>query len=290
MRLQTKLILSVLLGLVLVVMVVQLVQQVWTIRALHRLESENLKQEENSQWEHIDDLRSAIMSSLESAMNEGEMDRFRKILESQKQIRGIHEVALANFKGVVTYSTQKEKLRQTLPSELTAQLLSKPEAIRRRVGGSLEVYQPLPITTGCRECHGEFKQNSVGGVMVYRFSAEKVDDAREQWTRFVDTVSQSGIYGSVATILALVTLLGLLCLWLMRTQVVSPLEQIAGKLSSSSEDIGNTSTALAGASQRPGSGSLGTGFSDGAGQFLPRGDAKHDQANGGGRRVCPKDG
>ncbi|MBA4138299.1 MAG: hypothetical protein C0518_13385 [Opitutus sp.] len=230
MTLQTKLLVNLIVGIAVVYTASQLVQQRLSRATVSRLAEENLGKEEVVQWQWIETIARVASSALLDAMAEGEMEKVHSLLEEQGRVQGVKDVSFYNLKGVVGLSSDPVLKRQPLPGELRERLLSDPTVVRRQTEDAFEIYQPMPVTQACLECHAHFKGRAVGGVMAYRYSTDALKAARAQWTSAATTIHTQNIRNAFVTSIALVVVLGGLTFGLVRTQVVRPLRRVAGQL------------------------------------------------------------
>ncbi len=244
MRLQTKLLLTLLTGICLVSISSQLVQQRRNSALMTRLESQNLAQEETNQWGWVRNLHQAVSVALLDAMAQGDMDKFSKLLSSQKQVRGLQEITLYNADGVATYSTVANRLRQSLSPDLKPRLLGTSAAYERRSEESFDVFTPLPAETSCRECHNEFKAGQVGGVMAMHFSTATLKEAQAQWGHFVDSLDRSTLATSLVTLVVMIVMLTVLILVSAHLQIARPLGAVVDSLRTGSHQVRAASIAI----------------------------------------------
>lgn len=244
MKLQSRVLISVLSSLVVCFALTQAVQNYRAHELMHHLADESLKAEETAYFEVIENLRKASEASLMGAMTDGEMDKFKALLNGQKEVTSIKELSLANFKGLITHSTVPSRLRQELPADLKDQLLKSDTFVRRRTDGVLEVFHPLK-TASCMECHPEFKGRDIGGVFIYRFSTVALDDAGKRWISFVDQLTYSNLWMAVVSGTVTVLLLAAVLLWLIRRQIARPLGRVESLLKEGAEEVGRAAGQIA---------------------------------------------
>lgn len=248
MKLQTRFLLSLLLCLIVSFSTTQVIYNYRSQALMGGMAAESLRAEEVAYLEVIDNLRKASDASLHDAMMEGDMDKFSNLLKAQGEISTLKEMSLVNFKGVITHSTVASQLRKSLPEDLKEGLLKNDGIVQRRVAGVLEVYHPMKAAQ-CMECHNEFKGHEIGGVFVYRFSTESLNKAGERWTSFVDVMTGSGIQMSLLTALLLMVMLGGSMLYLVKKQIVKPLDSINEALSAGAIEVGTASDNIAATSR-----------------------------------------
>jgi hypothetical protein len=249
MNLRTKLLVAVLVCIAVVSLLSQVLQQTRAALLIRHLADENLAKAEDTQWMWLGNLQHACQTSLVDAMERGEMDRFQELLDEQRAIKGVQEFSLATREGVIAFSSVPERKGQRLPAELQGALATSTEAVRRRVDGSFEIYEPLAVQAGCIDCHDEMKGQKVAGVMMFRFSSEALDEARAGWTGFVDVLKGSLRTNALYSGLAMMLVVGVVMTYCIRWLVARPLERMSEALRAGSEEVRAAAVSIAASSQ-----------------------------------------
>lgn len=248
MTLQGKFLLSLGAGLVLVYTAAQLIQQRINHRTIERLAAESLAQANADQWQWVKMVEDATAVALLQSMAAGEMETVNHVLTAQRKVKGVQEVSFYNIRGTVSLSSDPAAKRRPLPEELRGQLLSDPAPVQRQTGTSFEIYRPMAVTASCLECHANFKGRPIGGVMAYRYSTGKLDEARAQWAAFEQTVQTQNRRTAFGTSVAIVVVLGGLVVFLLRSQIMRPLGRVARQLESNAGQVKQTAASIADAS------------------------------------------
>ncbi len=258
MTLQGKFLTSLIAGIAVVYITSQVVQQRASRATLDKITAVTLAKEQESQWRWVHAIQGAAGAAMLNSMAAGEMDQVRELLAQQREVKGVQEISFYSIRGTVALSTDKAFLKKPLPDELREALLNDTADIQRQTETSFEIYHPMPVTTGCLDCHSNFKDRKVGGVMAYRYSTQTLKDAKAQWEGVATTLSDQNLRSAAGTTVALITVLGGLIFVLVRTQVIRPLDRVTNQLGSNAQQvrqtaysIENSSAALAdGASQQ----------------------------------------
>lgn len=285
MTLHGKFLLSIGAALVVVYTAAQLVQQHLNHRTVQRLAEESLRQETDNQWHWVRTVEDATAVALLQAMGAGEMETVNHVLAAQREVKGVQEVSFYSIRGTVALSSDPAARRRPLPEELRERLLAQTEPVRRQTETSFEIYRPMAVTPGCLECHANFKGRTVGGVMAYRYSTEKLSEARAQWAGFEDTVQGQNRRTAFGTSVALVVVLGGLVFGLVRTQIVRPLGRMAGRLDRNAGQV-----KLAAASIAESSAALAQGASEQAAALEQSGAAMHQMTSATRQNAAGADG
>jgi methyl-accepting chemotaxis protein len=249
MTLQGKIILSLTVCLSAIYAASAWVQHGMAAASVTRVATHQLQQETENQWRWIDTVQHATRGALLDAMGEGEMDKVRFLLEEQSKIKGVRELSFYNIRGNVALSTDRKFLRQPLPADLRDKLLSETAPVRRLTDEAFEIYEPMPVTPGCIECHPGFKNRAVGGVMSYRFSTDNLREARAEWVDLSTTLESQSRRSSLAISAVLFVSIAGLTLALVRTQVARPLHRVAQKLGEHGITVRHAAGSVATASQ-----------------------------------------
>ncbi len=256
MKLQTRFLLSLLAGLGVVYSVGLVVQQTRLVRQISALSATSLAQEEANQWRAIENLQRACDTALNDAMVEGEMERFRKLLGAQKAVVGLQELTVFTAQGVAVESTVPAVLKSKLPENVVTRIQKEATSWRELQEASFVLYQPMPVTPACLECHPGYKNLASGGLYRYRFSTDDLRKAQAGWINFRSELSQNTwVDGVLGAIVILLTLAGVI-VFLVRRQVAQPLERVSrelqesvGQLHATARTIGTASQSLAEGSQ-----------------------------------------
>ena len=96
MTIQTKIILSITLGISAIYVTSQVIQDRLTGASISALAAENLKKETNIQWTWIATVQHAARSALLDAMNSGDMDKVHYLIEENAKIPGVQEVSIGH--------------------------------------------------------------------------------------------------------------------------------------------------------------------------------------------------
>ena len=255
MKLHVKLLLSILTSLALVFGGILYFQQSQLSRQINHLAEENLGHEEAAQWLAIENLQRACNTALNDAMVEGEMDKFNRLLLAQTQVTGLQELTVFTKDGVAANSTDRALVKSHLPDELKARIQESTSTWKERTPDSFILYQPMPVTPACVECHPAYKKLKSGGLYRYKFSTENLRQAQAQWTTFSSSLAHTNrINGLWSGLALLLTATGVIT-WLVRRQIALPLTRVSSALRASLDDLTHTAGTIDTASQNLAEGS-----------------------------------
>ncbi len=249
MKLQTKLLTILLCGLFAIYLCACAAQQWLNHRSLDRYSRKFIAAEEQSQWDWVERIEHAIEAPLLDAMAEGEMDKFDKILATQRNVPGMKEVSLHDANGAVAYSSVPTQLKRKLPESIAREVLNSTEPMKLQTENAFEIYHPVIATKSCLECHTAWRENSVCGVMTLKFSSESLKAAQASWGSFERNLKESQLSAAGFTLIALCLALAALVTLTLRAHLTRPLQRIAGSLSAESEEVRHAADQVAAGSQ-----------------------------------------
>jgi methyl-accepting chemotaxis protein len=248
MKLHTKLTLSLLGGLLLIIFVSQWFQQSRNAALLHALGKDNVAQLADREAKNAENVFLSVEFAVSGSLQRGEMAKFEKLLAAQRQIKGLIEFSLFNKEGTVGYSSSAAFVGGRLPPELKTQLLADPKRVVRRTADTFEIYQPQVVAGECIRCHTGWKEGSIAGVTGFRFSNEALKQSEQHWAKSAASLLRENRWLSLGTAVVIVVVFIALAFWLVRRLVSRPLEQVMAELNAASEEVHSASTQLLGSS------------------------------------------
>jgi hypothetical protein len=247
MKLQTKLIAAFVGTVIVVVTAIGVLQYLSTNSLVRRLNRDNLSLLSQQQMNRAAGINEAIQFSMSKFLDKGEMEVFGEVGILRKEIEGFKEFSLYNDKGVITYSSDKSALKQSVPPELKTRLYSKPEAFIRATNHLIEIYQPEVVRKSCTECHTDWKQGSICSVTVCRFTTEAMAAMETQCQKGVDQISHAGLWNDIGMVAA-GTLLACIVGYFITRIITGPIVRIAQTLSAASTQTASAAAELTKAS------------------------------------------
>ena len=249
MKLQTKLSLTLILGVLTVYLGSCFFQNYVNLRLIDKFSQQSQTGETARQWQWVESVQHATDASLVNAMLAGDMDQFEKILVSQRQVPGLQELSLIDNKGRIDYSSDPDQVKKYLPADLKETLLTDAQPVKRLTDGSFEIYQPVKPDKQCIECHTEWKPGQIGGVMKIRFSSASMKEAQASWGTFASGFHKSNITTTEITLTILILVLGTLVVLTIHFEVAAPLKRIAWSLLDQAAQVNGASGQLTATSQ-----------------------------------------
>jgi hypothetical protein len=170
MKLHNRLCLSLAAGMAVAICGSQAFQHYKLQRLFAEVGDHNTREVKQLLSDNIGNVQRSVEFGIAQALDNGDMDVFRKSAALQKQLSGLEELSLYNSKGVVTYSSDESHLKRALEPGLKGTLFSKPDRLVRELRGVVEIFQPQVVVKSCLECHKDWKENDICGVTAFRFS------------------------------------------------------------------------------------------------------------------------
>ena len=252
MKLQTKLLVGLLGGLLVAYLACAFVQRHFNLRIMARFARENQAGEEARQWQWVETVRQAVFASLVDAMANGDMDKFQKVLNAQRDVPGLQELSLTDRKGRIVYSSAPTRLKQSLPAELSQTLFASNNMVKRRTETSFELHCSQPAEKSCVECHTDLKPGQIMGVMTMRFSSEPLQAAEAGWRHFDAEFRQANLVTTGLSLLGMMLIVSALVAVAVHFLMAKPIRRVtsaiaeyAASVEAGAAVVGQASTSLA---------------------------------------------
>ena len=249
MKLQTKIIVSTLSTIVVIVAATQLVQQTRSQALLQKEATRNLGEAQEIQWDVARRVLQASETEIVGAMTAGEMDTVQKLVAAQNSVKGVLELSLHDHNGRVAYSSDPGRMKKDLPESLKTVLLSSPEMQKRLTPEAFEIYEPIPVTPACIECHPNYKTAKIGGVITYRYSTAGLTEARQQWNRTIDEIGSSLLMQAGVSSALLLILVGSVLTLIVHNLVARPIDRIAKAIGEGAAEVEQAASQLSDSSK-----------------------------------------
>jgi methyl-accepting chemotaxis protein len=260
MKLQTRFVLSISLGIAGVLLVSEVVRQIYENAQLANLESSNPERMEASVRENLAPIAQSVQGALIDSMIEGNMDLFAKILARQREVDGLLEATLYSSEGKAGYSSLASAVGHRLESDILDQVTRTAKRFDRRSNKAFEVYQPFVATETCIQCHPDWKEGKVGGILGLRVSDASFLRAQKSWMDSMDGLRSSTVVLGTSVSVILVLVLIVIVLMLVRKQLTQPLatvtdfvtviskgdltREVDGRLRARSDELGTLARAM----------------------------------------------
>jgi hypothetical protein len=224
-------------------------QQQRTFSGLNQLQTQNIAVLEAREWSNAENVNQSAQLAVSSSLERGEMEKFRKVLEAQRQIQGLLEFSLYNRQGVATHSSDPSALGKALPADLRASLLRDPVQAKRLTGEAFEIYHPQAIRPDCVRCHVGWPAQGISGVLAMRFSTSSLTKAKQDWAVTVGKLRKRQMLEAGAGALLVAVCFFALTVLVVRTKIAGPLSRAIQFVNDASKQISASSDQLSRASQ-----------------------------------------
>lgn len=204
MKLHVKLSLALLSGLVLVVLIAQLVQYYRAVDLISDLSRSTLATLKAREEGFARNIFNSVDRAVAGSLERGEMEKFTRLLEAQKEVEGLIAFSLYDRYGMVSHSSDRTHLSRVLPADLKGDLLGAPDMIERLADGAIEIYRPQVITGECVRCHTDWEVGKIGGVTSIRMSTEALSRAQQRAAATLDRAKRTFFLNSAVTIGAII--------------------------------------------------------------------------------------
>jgi len=251
--LQRKLTLSLAVGLLVPLAIVQAIQFFHIRSELNSVAANNQEILETMATRNIENIEKASTGFI----SRGEMDDLDKQIDQIRTIPGLIEYSLSDDRGVVKYSSIAANKRKTLPDDIKYTLLATGKPVIRRSGNALQVFRPLLSNENCAACHPKWKNGQVGGVQFFSFSDRDLVDAQTQATGSLRTIEKSTILWFGGTSLIVAAILVILTAWLLRLNLGRTVDTALKKLASGVTQTSAAAEHFAGTSEQLADGAAG---------------------------------
>lgn len=256
MKIQTKLSLVLLAGILVVYAGSGLVQRLVCLKQIERFSTESRGQETAREWGWVENLQQAVETTLVDAMENGDMDKFEKILVAQRQVPGLQELALFDRKGHKAYSSLTNQAKEILPAEFLGTLSATNGFVLQHTNDAFITFRPLRAQAACVACHTDWKAGQFAGALSMRFSDEPLKQAEAGWARFKNDFSRANAVTTIVAMLVLMVVLAALVMGTVHWQITLPLKSVAASLSEQSKQVSQSARELSSASQTLADGSM----------------------------------
>jgi methyl-accepting chemotaxis protein len=227
MKLHTKLTLVLLVGLIVVVSGVQIMQYTSVTRRLGQMSEQDLtllrQREETAARNICASIERAVAGSLER----GEMEKFSRLLQEQRNVKGLLEFSLFDRDGKVSHSSETAAVSRAMPAELRTRFATNLSEFTSMKDGKIETYRPQTVTADCTRCHTTWKAGEQGGVTYFAFSTAALEQAEKDSAAAIKTTKTDLSRTSLVAVIAMVAVLATSVFLLVRKLIGKPLSQFA---------------------------------------------------------------
>ncbi len=244
MKLHTKLILWLLSALTVVVCGAQFVQYLDTTKRLRNQAQASIEMLEHRERENAENVHRSIEQSIAGSLQRGEMTKFTKLLEQQKQVKGLLEFSLFDQNGKVSHSSDSDNIARELPETIKQDLLTDPNGRMLVSDETLEIYTPQVNTGDCIRCHTSWREGDISGVTYFKFSTADLAQAKIQAQHNIRSARSYAFRSGLVTVLGIVTVLAVTMYVIVKKFVRTPLGLFVELLERFEKDEGDLTTRI----------------------------------------------
>ncbi len=244
MKLHIKLVLTLIAVLVVVIGIGQLIQLKKIKNHMSGFADANIKILEEREKRFVSNIHKSIERAVAGSLERGEMLKFTKLLETQKEIEGLLEFSLYGRSGVVTHSTDKAFIGKEMSRDYKKLISENPGMSILWEDDAIHVFKPQSVTGDCIRCHRSWKTGESGGVTSLRFSRAALNNAQAQAAATITEMENSTILNSLISVTAIVLILALAIFILVKRLVSAPLNNSADMLQDIAEGEGDLTRRL----------------------------------------------
>ena len=214
-----------------------------------RLADEDTVLIEKSEWKNAENVFLATQNAVKGSLERGEMAKFINVLQTQRNVKGLLEFSLFNPEGDVTYSSDPQFLKKSLPAEVGAILSAKPERYKRLTADAFEIYEPQIVVADCLRCHTTWKAGGTGGTLLCRLSTENLVQNQQTSAASMARMKRSQIISGLVITVIIVGFFVVLAVVVVQKQITAPLNVVLGHLTGASDQVRASSQQISSASQ-----------------------------------------
>ncbi|MBL0732730.1 MAG: HAMP domain-containing protein [Desulfosarcina sp.] len=239
MKLNFKLTLSLLIGLIVVLSVAQIIQHKNMSGIISELSVSNMQLLKEREVENALNIFNSVDRAIAGSLERGEMEKFTKLIKAQKKVKGLLEFSLFDKNGNVTHSSDSSFIGNKLTGDLKKKLFSDNKIIIKHTVDSIDIYKPQPITGDCVRCHMSWKEGGTGGVTYFRFSNKALKTAGLNSQTVMAKMQTTSLKSSFFSLFLIIVLCVILMTYFVRKFVGIPLGQFVGFLRLFEKDEGD---------------------------------------------------
>jgi hypothetical protein len=256
MKLHTKLIISLITGLVVVMVIAQVVQYTRITQLIAGLENDNIELLKKREEGFAKNIFRAIDRAVAGSLERGEMEKFTKLLAAQQNTEGLLEFSLHDENGVANYSSDPAFLKKTIPDDIRKKLDKKPEMLLTWSDDAIEIFNPQIINGDCIRCHTAWQEGKIGGITHFRFSLDSLSKAKELAATGLADIKTDIITNYILTLVAIVFVLVLTTYLLIKKLVGRPLKSLSDRFNTIVHHVNHTAEKVSDSARELADGSL----------------------------------
>lgn len=249
MKLHTKLILAMTIAMTLVIVIAQTVQYSQITGLVSDQSASNIRLIEQREEENAKNIFRSVEQAVAGSLERGEMEKFARILENQRDIEGLIEFSLYDRSGAATHSSDKKFLGSRIPEKIKNSLAADPKMLLVKSEGVLAIYNPQIVNSDCTRCHITWKEGESGGVTHFKFSTAALKKAQNQAVETLAVMKAASFRNALLTIFGIMIVLTITMYVLVKKMVSRPLDMVIETLTRNAEEVVSSANQLSASSQ-----------------------------------------
>jgi methyl-accepting chemotaxis protein len=205
MKLNTKITLSLVLGLSSIMALAQTLQYLDQTRRITQQTQTEIQALESQAERNARSIYDSVQMA--GSLEQGEMEKFTMMLQKQKNVKGLVEYSLYDRKGVVTHSSDAKFLGKVMPDAKKTDLFSKHEEQVTKTDEYIEIYKPIAINGDCIRCHMDWPATGIGGVTYFKYSTQELADAEAGAEALLSQIETAMLRNGILALVGLVVVI-----------------------------------------------------------------------------------
>ena len=245
MKLHTKLVLSLLAGLVTVVLTAQIVQYGIIKKLAEDLSRSSLDTLEKREHAFALDMHHSVERAVAGSLERGEMDKFSNLLNALNEINGLRDFSLFDREGQITFSSDHSRMGVKI-SETIFETIKKSEDGLYKVDteDNIEIYKSQAVTPDCIRCHTTWTIGEIGGITHFRFSNDALKKMNKEAAASISHMENLILLSSFVVIIFLILMMSGSIYYVVRRFISIPLGKTVAMLKDIAEGEGDLTRKL----------------------------------------------
>lgn len=230
MKITTKLVLCLVAVVFLTVTVVQAVQYRRALAQIDKLSQSLVGVLQDWEKQVAENVFVSVERSVAGSLERGEMEKFDRILENQRKIKGLLAFSLYDAKGVVRYSSDPKAVGGHLEGDLLKKTSTSREQAYVATDKAVQIVDPIIVRPDCVRCHTSWKNGDICGYNGLTFSRQAIVEAKAQTAAAVGDFSSSWLMLTLVAVTATVIIFALGMVLTVNRFVRTPLKRVVDML------------------------------------------------------------
>ena len=237
MKITTKLVLCLVAVVLVTVSVVQAVQYRQALGEIDKLSQSLVGVLQDWEKQVVENVFTSVERSVAGSLERGEMDKFERTLEAQRNIKGLLAFSLYDAKGKVRYSSAPEEINKTMDPALAQKAAAGRQQLYQTTEQAVDIINPIMVTPDCVRCHTTWKTGEICGFNELKFSRQAIVAAKAKTAGAVKDFSGNWLLLTIIAVSATVVIFVLGMTFTVNRFVRSPLRRVVSMLKKYDVDL-----------------------------------------------------